>query len=237
MYWKFIAHLEFYAVLGLILVAPVAFFVGAVNDLRIADAFRKTKGFFDQLDEVVRYKFLPNSLKVTGLTATLFLFAIFAYYTDRLGDTVMPKLSPVVGHFGEERLKWSIEQEGDWGSLKFNYRVVTNIHGDRKKWEDKKTELGKGDVRLFRTLVFYFVLLAIAGVVDLSASGKFRRRGVSVLLIGILGTVLCIMVWAERKDKYIENLVADHADVYTKVKKEPPHFPDSYPSALIPKAR
>ncbi|MHC4105277.1 MAG: hypothetical protein ACYSR9_10080, partial [Planctomycetota bacterium] len=123
--------------------------------------------------------------------------------------------SEIVSHFGYEKARWSIEQkDNDWHDVKKLYRTVTGIKKDRKKWEKAKGELGKWDVRLFRTFFILFIILLFAGFIDLIANKAFRNRGIFLVVFAITGLFLSQWLWVERQEKYIVNLMSGLEEAY-----------------------
>jgi hypothetical protein len=235
MSWMFVRHIAFYALLGMILFIPLVFLIAAFRKKDFKGAYVELKNFLEKWAVVAKPGLMKIIFNVAGISTVLVLLGFGAYYLNRIGDTTMPITSAWVSHFNNELVRWSIEHKDDeWSNMKFNYREITEIRGDRLKWEEAKVRMGKIDVRFFRIIFFCFLLLLIAGTRDLFSRTekkpkkevKYINRAIGLLLIAIIGLIISQWLWVERQWRYVDNLLAQYRSEYKhKHDDKEPEFP------------
>ena len=229
MIWAFLFDIGFYVLLGLLTFVPVVLLVAASRRASFPEAREAVKEFLNSWASIAPKDMLDKVFNIAGVSTALFILGFSAYAFNRLGDASMPYTSSLLQHFGNKKVRWSIEHaKDDWRDVKFCFREVTGIRGDRLRWEATKAELGKFDVRFFRTTLYLFVLLLVASVVDLT-NKKYRRRGYALLAVSLVGILMSQFLWVERQANYIENLVSRYESVYLNQHETLPWLPDSYP--------
>ena len=226
--WIFLKHLWFYGILGLVSVIPIVSLIQALLKVRFKIALDRTRQFLNDWAGFAPQNFWKVVGNTVGASGLLFLLALFAYTMNRFGDVTMPVVSRRVGHLDNPVVAWSIDHENEWKRIKYEYREVTGIKGDRHKWEDSKAKLGKFGVRLFRTTIYLCLLMSIAGVVDVVRSTEFRKRGLAVTVVGVVGTVMSLVLWVDRQERYVDNLVSGYRSVYFEQNGSEPSMPESY---------
>lgn len=251
--WIFVRDIGFYALLGLLTFVPLMVIVAAVGRKRYGDAHNALNDFLKKWASIAPDSFLKVVFRVAGTSTVLVLLGFLAYSLNRLGDSAMPHTSSWVGFFGSKKTGWSIELEAKWDSVKYEFRKISDIRTKRQEWEQKKAELGKYDLRFFRTSFFLFLMVFAAGFIDivygglLSKRGKtiknkaspgeieprrgeLRKRGYWLVFIGLLGLILSQWLWVDRQTQYVKNLVAQYMDLYEQRygEGEIPRILDSY---------
>lgn len=240
--WVFVKDIGFYALLGLLTFVPLVAIVASVSKKRYGDAHNTLNDFLKKWGAIAPASFLNVVFKIAGTSTVLVLLGFLAYSLNRLGDSTMPHTSAWVGYFGSKKAGWSIENEGDWDEVKYEFRIITGIRTDRQRWEKKKAELGKYDLRFFRTAFFLFVMIFTAGFIDVvyggvlsrrrkvPKKGELRKRGCWLIFIALLGITLTQWLWVDRQEQYVKNLVAQYRDLYEQKygEEEKPEILESY---------
>lgn len=225
--WMFIVDLVFYAVLGIMTFPLLVLFVKMLSGQKFDDAYASVKGFVTRWAELPGKDFVDKTLKVSGVSAMLFVLAFGAYVANRAGDWALPKTAAWLMYFGEERVRWSAQYPGETDDVVTVLRTITKIEHDRQKWEEAKAGFGRYDVRFFRVLTVYCALLVVAALFNL-----FRKpsRASAATLAGItLALLASHALWAEREEQYWANLMGRYLSTHVQEKgglpTKPVHFP------------
>ena len=197
---------------------PVFLLVAALTRCSASQAQRRTMTFLERWGGLA-----PENLKAwikqaIGSSAGFVLLVALAAVFNWLGDGAMPAISRSFGHFGTAETAWSEEHRSDWVKFREGIRNQwgrehpdEDLTSDKQAWEQWKTNRGKDWVRVPRTLVFFSLLLVIAGIVDITAR-KFRQRGAVLAIVGMIAFVVFSFIWADRKAHYVrEVMVANNA--------------------------
>jgi hypothetical protein len=211
--WMFFEDFAFYSILGLISLVFVTLSVAAYREISLPEALKDSRGFLDKWASLFPQNFLKKLVKIGGVSGTIVILGFLAYGFNRLGDATLPYVSRWVNHLGNKEVAWSLEHPAEWRSIKFNFREIADL-SNRSQWEKEKSKLGKHDVRASRIIIFFFLILTLAGLLDLISSRKYRRRGVVLLFFGMLGLPACLIIWTERQGQYIDNLVSKYESIY-----------------------
>jgi len=228
MNWAFIKDILFYSFLGLISFVPLVIAVASLRNQSFRNARKETLGFLESWAKLASGDWLKTVFKVAGLSGVLVLLGFVAYGFNRLGDVTMPYTSQMVEHFGNRVVQWTIDNERDWDRVKFEFREVSGIRGDRQQWEKVKGELGVHDIRLFRVLFFLFLLISVAGLVDTIGSRNLRRRGLFLFFLGMIGLAASQWLWIDRTKQYVINFVARYESTHLQKAGQKPLLPESY---------
>lgn len=248
MTWQFVSDIAFYTLLGLLLYVPIVSIVAGFMKIPFDEARDDVKEFLLGWASIASNDLADKLFKAAGISTVLVILAISAYSLNRLGDAVMPHTVKMTTYFGGEYVRWSInEEDNEWQNIKFDYKEIAGMGTDRVAWERTKAELGKFDVRFFRTSFLLFALIIVAGSVDLLlivfdvsrkkttlrvfdvSRKKIMLRGVALFIVGFLGAVLSQWMWIEQKENYVKNLVSSYESLYFKKHNVRPTLPDSYP--------
>jgi len=229
MNWIFIQDIVFYAILGIVTFVPLVAIVASLRKVSFKIARKQTFSFLETWANLAPKEWLQAIFTIAGLSGVLFLLSLGAYLFNRLGDETMPYTSKIVGHFGDRVIPWTIKYGEDWDKIRKEFRTVSGIEHDSRKWEEAKVELGVREVRLSRVLFYLFLLLFVAGIADTVGSKKFRSRGLCLLFIGMLGLAASQFLWVKRQKQFVTNLVARYETTYSsKNKGQKPELPTSY---------
>lgn len=191
---------------------PIFLLVAALTRNTVKDAQESTMAFLERWGGIA-----PNSVK-TWVTKTIgstvgfaLLIALTAAF-NKLGDgPLVPHLSGLFQHFGNKYTQWSESHDDDWRNLRDGVRInwAKAHHGEDltqpNAWEEWKNRHGKENVRIPRTLIFFSLILALAGLVDLIGK-TFRQRGALLLTVGLVASISCLYIWADRKNSYVHNV-------------------------------
>ncbi len=192
------------------------------------NAYNRIKTFLAKWADFQHQNFLERLLKASGVTVVLFLLGFIAYIANRIGDAAIPKSAAAFGYFGNDQVRWSIESEREWDEVKRRFRDITRIGPDRLKWEQAKAEMGRYDVRFFRTVAVMSFFVAISAVVALFRKGTRSKASVT-LLTAILVLIASHWLWVEREQQYMENLISRYVSEYMKTHNNVgPERPPSY---------
>lgn len=229
MSWAFILDNAFFAILGLLTFPILVLFVSSVSAWEYEDTRKTVTDFLANWGQLASGKFINSLLNTAGVGSTLLLLGFLAYTANRTGDALVPKTARAFSYFGSEEVRWSAEWKGEWKDLKWAFRDATGIGPSRVKWEKAKGEMGKYDVRLFRTAAVLLLCTAVGAIVGLIRRTRWRRETV-VLGFALLSIVHAHWLWAERKEKFIENVVSRYTDEYMQSHEgSPPDIPENYP--------
>jgi hypothetical protein len=229
MSWMFVVDLVFYAVLGILTFPLLVLIVALLSGRRFDAAYALVKGFLTRWAEIPGKDFVDKTLKVSGVSAMLFLLAFGAYVANRVGDWALPKTAPAFAYVSGDTLRWSTQHKGEWGTVVSDLRTLTKIEHDRQKWEEAKAQFGRYDVRFFRVLTVFCALLLASALVALARKRSVRAAAVagSVAVALMLSHVL----WIEREEQYMDNLLGRYMSEYSQqhagaFPPKPAHFPD-----------
>lgn len=229
MNWMFIVDIGFFAILGLLTFPLIVLIVALLGSHTFEEARKKVRSFLANWGQVASKDFLGKLLNTAGITTTLFLLGFVAYTANRIGDAALPHSSALLAYFGSAEVRWSVQSESEWDEVKRQFRDVTGIGPDRLKWEQAKAEMGKYDVRFFRTMAVMFLFLAIVAVAALGRRA-LRGRSLATLAVALLALVFSHWLWVERQEQYIENVKSRYVSEYMKQhNNQAPPRPASYP--------
>jgi hypothetical protein len=243
MAWDFISDIGFYGFLGLLFSLPLTYLAGAVWRVSQKTATIRLRDNADRWIGAADAGAIGKLLGLAGVSTICLLLGFGAYAANRVGDAAMPITSRVVGHFGDDEVAWSIEQEdGGWRQLRYDFRDLSGIGGDEVEWERAKAAMGRYDVRFFRTAVVLFAIVALAALLDLGRSmfnrqvaegilpwTERRSRGWYLLAAGVVGMVISQFLWGDREGKFVENMLARYDNLYWSAYCELPPLPEGYP--------
>lgn len=241
--WMFLANPIFYILLGMLLFVPVVCLVSACEQEQWSVSRDKVGKFLKEWVAATDTSMLGKAMNLAGVSTIVLLLGLGAYGMNRLGDATIAHASGLFRHFGYEAARWASEQEGaQWDDLRFAYRELSWIGSDEAAWEAAKAEMGRLDIRFFRTLAMLFVLIGIAGLIDVLTAvlsrnnaktepQSFRKRGDLLILVGILGVIYSVFIWAERQDKFVRNVAARYEDAYLESVRGRPEWPETSPFA------
>ena len=235
MIWMLIVDIVFFALLGLLTFPLVVLMVAHLSGATFDNAYNRVKAFLAKWAEVQPQDFLDRVLKASGVTAVLFLLGFGAYVANRVGDAAIPQSAAAFGYFGSDQVRWSVESEKEWDEVRRRFRDVTGIGPDRLKWEQAKAEMGRYDVRFFRTVAAMSFFVAISAVVALFRKGT-RSKAFVTLLTAFLVLVASHWLWVEREQQYMENLISRYVSEYMKthdnvVPERPPSYKGWWPGS------
>ncbi|MCP4256794.1 MAG: hypothetical protein GY774_04605 [Planctomycetes bacterium] len=229
MSWTFILDNAFFAILGLLTFPILVLFVSSVSGWKYEDARKTVTDFLANWGQLASGKFINSLLNVAGVSSTLLLLSFLAYTANRTGDALVPKTGRIFFYFGSEEVRWSAEWKGEWKDVKWDLRDAAGIGSNRVRWEEAKGEMGKYDVRLFRTATVLLLGVAVGAIVGLIRKTRRHREAV-ILGFALLSIILMHWLWVERQEKYIENVVSRYTDEYMQSHEgDPPDKPKNYP--------
>ena len=195
---------------------PVFLLVASLTRTSVTNGQRQTRKFLEQWGGIA-----PANLKVWirttigGSVGFSFLVALTVAF-NWLGDGrhVTPAFSAAFGHFGNPYTEWSVTNVRDWEKFREDIKFKwvekypgQNLVSDEKAWNEWKNRLGKEQVRIPRTLIWFSVLLLIAGLYDITST-TYRRRGTLLLVLGAVSFVVLMQIWADKKNGYVRDVVA-----------------------------
>lgn len=228
MIWMFTVDIAFYAIVGVVSLPILILSIATLGGLKYEDARQRVKDFLVNWGDVASQDLLDRLLRLGGISSLVFLLAFGAYTANRIGDAALPLTSKAFGYFHSEMVEWTIcYSKDEWKPLKQDFREVTGIGSDRLLWEKAKAEMGKYDVRLFRTVAVMCLGLALIASAAVGRK-RYRRRVIYTALVAWVAVVLTQWLWVERQEQYIENLVSRYQCEYLKQHKMPPE-PENYP--------
>jgi hypothetical protein len=228
MKWMFIVDIGFYALLGLLTFPLLVLMLAHVSGMTFSDAYKRLKSFQAEWAEIAPKDLFDRVLKTSGVTAVLVVLGIGPYLANRIGDAVIPHSSAVFKYFGSDVVRWSVESSEEWDNIKWDFRNVTAINADKSKWEEAKGEMGRHDVRFFRTLAVMSMCVGISAVCGLLRGGA-RSKAFIGLVSALLVLVASHWVWVDREQQFIKNLIARYVSEHMKARDNAmPVRPASY---------
>jgi hypothetical protein len=220
--WNFTRDSGFYMLLVFLNFLSITLLVASARAVKLDEARTDTIRFLKQWTSPFDNGAI-KTLAVIGVTTGAALFLVFqAFYLNRLGDATLPIVSGMFNYFGDTRVQWENEERYEWTTTVQAFRRLGSADLDRDAWEKLKANLGKYDVRFFRVMVYLFLIVLIAGLLDLFGRGEFRRRGALLATIGTFGVFTSLFLWTERQGNYVENLVAAYQSTQFKQNKTLP---------------
>jgi len=235
MIWMFTVDIAFYAIVGVVSLPLLILSIATLGGLKYEDARQRVRTFLANWGDVVPQDLLDRLLRLGGISTLVFLLAFTAYTANRIGDAALPHTSAAFGYFRSAKVGWSICSENEWDTLKQDFREVAGIRSDRLMWEKAKAEMGKYDVRLFRTVAVMCLGLALIASAVVGRR-RYRRRVIYTALVAWLAVVLTQWLWVERQEQYIENLVSryqcEHLEKFNRPPDKPEHYPGRWPEMV-----
>ena len=245
MTWALFRDLAFYAVLGLFAFCPIVVFVAAVSGKSFETARGDVTRFLESVGTLAPSNFTATVLHTAGISTILFMLAFCAYAASRVGDAVAPTTARWCSYFGDARVRWSVEHSRDeYRDVKFKLRELSEVRGDRVRWEETKAGLGANDVRLCRTMLVLAGLVCMGGIIGIvrerkrslpwwkrSAAWRKRSSAWRVAVVGLCAVVMSQWLWVERESNYVENLVSRYQSETLKMDGMLPDLPSSYPGS------
>lgn len=199
-----------FPILAVIGAIPLFFLVAAISRSNLDNARAVTLKFLEDWANIAPETIRGAVSKALGFATGFALIVALAYGFDRLGNDTMLYVSKGVGHLNNQLVAWSIDRATDWKQFTDDYQSEWETEHHGESWEDQKTEkMGKWQVRLGRTLFYFSILLILAGLIDIF-SKKFRKRGLVLLIIGVVATTACLNYWVHRKEHYIRVVLSQN---------------------------
>lgn len=196
-----------YPILAVIGAVPLFFLVAAISRSTLDRAKKVTLRFLDDWANVAPAALRGAVSSILGFATGFALLVALAYGFDRLGNDNMKYVSRGVGHLNNKLVAWSVNSEREWKKFRDAYQSEWEKEHLGESWDVQKTEtMGKWKVRVARTLFCFSLLLTLAGLLDLF-SKKFRKRGLGLLMIGILATAACLNFWVNSRERYIREVI------------------------------
>lgn len=227
--WMFIVDIVFYAVVGLLVCPLFVLAVALLGGMTFDRAYEAVKAFLAKWTAIQPQDFLDKVFKTSGVATVVFLLGFGAYLGNRIGDAALPHTAAAFAYFGSKQVRWSIEAQKEWNEVKQRFRDVTGIGPDRIKWEEAKVNLGRYDIRFFRTMTVAFFIVSVSAIVALFRKAS-RRGAVNVLVASVLMLIMSHWLWVEREQQYVENLVSRYIGDYMKAHDgKVPESPATYP--------
>lgn len=200
-------------ILAVIGAMPIFLLVAAMTRSSLRDSQTKTMLFLEQWGGIA-----PSSVKewvraTIGSTVGFALLVALTGTFNSLGDgPLIPYISGKFSHFGAEYTHWSDGHETEWKTFRDGVRINwvkahpdDDLNKDAASFDKWKQDRGKNRVRIPRTLIFFSLILAVAGLVDLTGK-NFRKRGALLLIVGLTFTISFLYIWADRKNSYVHNV-------------------------------
>ena len=205
-----------FPILAVVGAVPLFFLVASAMRMSLQQARETTLEFLNNWAKITPLATRRIISSILGYSTGFALLVALAYGLNGIADNTMPFFSRLVGHFGNRIVIWSVEHEKDWKDFRGKFaekweseKVKENPDAKEtanEMWEEFKTkELDKWQVRFTRTLFFFSLLLVIAGLID-ALSRRYRKRGVALLIVGLVSTTLCLNYWVYRKAHYIDRI-------------------------------
>ena len=231
-YSNSMSSLTLFSLLSVIGAMPLALLVAATQRIKLREAIKKISKFLETwagMAPKAIHAYISTAIGFSG--GFIFLVAL-TYILNSLGNATMPHYSRAAHHFGRPLTMWSVEHEPDWKKFKNAFQNRWQKEHPQQKWDDLKTEtLSKWQVRAARVLFYYSLLLLLAGVVDLGfvliarllkfTWKRFFKRGISVTLIGLAASFVCLLIWVDRKQYYINEVVRVNDALESPVRSSP----------------
>ena len=211
-----------FPILTVIGIMPVFFLVAAVMRRSLKRAKEITLKFLEDWANQAPVSLQGAISSILGFAGGFALLVALTFGFNRIGDATMPFISKQVGHFNSRQVAWSIEHRDNWENIRDAYRLRWEKENPGKKWKDHKIEdLEKWQVKIARILFYYSLLLVMAGGFDIF-SRRYRKRGLVLLVVGIIATSACLLYWVDRKEHYINEVLRSNQHLELPVK-----IPDS----------
>jgi hypothetical protein len=196
-----------FPILTVIGIMPVFFLVAAVMRRSLKRAKEITLKFLEDWANQAPVGLRGAISSILGFAGGFALLVALTFAFNRIGDATMPFISKQVRHFNYSLVASSVEHPKDWKNFRNEYRVEWEKENPGKKWKDHKIEdLEKWHVKIARILFYYSLLLVAAGGFDIF-SRRYRKRGLVLLVVGIIATSACLLCWADRKESYIDEIL------------------------------
>jgi hypothetical protein len=198
--------------LGLIGALPVFFLVASARCQSLRTARQSTMKFLEDWAGLAPEALKEWTRRAIGSSVGFAFLVALAFTFNYLGDHSMPAITRGFGYFGSQQVAWSEEHRPEWEKFKEDLRtrwVLTHPEEDLSQpaaYEKFKNDRGKESVRAPRTLVVFSLLLIPAGLLDLR-SKRFRRRGLTLVVVGCLSFFLFSLVWVNRKAHYVREVI------------------------------
>ena len=196
----------FYSIIAVIGAMPLFFLVAAAMRISVKRAKKISLQFLEDWAQVAPEAIQGAVSSILGFATGFALLVALTFGFDKVGDEIMPHISGVFGYGGSQIVAWSVNSRSDWQRMRDDYRERWEAQNQGRTWEEHKNELEKRQVRGARTLFFFALLLIIAGGLDIF-SARLRKRGLALLLIGVVATSACLIWWVGRKEHYIGEVV------------------------------
>ena len=216
-----------FAGLALIGAMPVFLLVASIKRCSLRQARLNTMTFLEDWGGIAPQR-LANWFKLTfGSSVAFGLLIALAFAFNLVGDGTAPRISSAFGHFNVSYVEWSVSHEFDWKTLMTHLRTNwKKLHPsedieDPTVWAKWKNDRKKYQARGARTLVYFSILMFVAGFIDILGRRQWRR-GVTVTILGALFFLMMIFVWAERKGHYVEAVLAANDSLGELMMPQPP---------------
>jgi len=199
-----------FPILTVIGIMPVFFLVAAVMRRSLKRAKEITLKFLDDWANQAPLSLRGVISSILGFAGGFALLVALTFGFNRIGDATMPFISKQVGHFNYSLVAWSVEHRSDWEDFRNSYKVEWKKENREKKWKDHKiADMEKWQVKIARILFYYSLLLVVAGGFDIF-SKRYRKRGLVLLVVGIIATSAFLLYWVERKEHYINDVITSN---------------------------
>ncbi len=218
-----------YPLLAVIGALPLILLVAALAGLetraaanRIIEALGSFGGMAPQTPEHGRRRTL-------GVALGLFLGAVLSVLLSYAADQLMPKLRFIL-HSDNEKTVWALnDPNGDWKAYRTRYKssFLSHTGGTEADWQTQKHSLGRGSVRVARTLFGFSLLLGLAGAVDVIR--RRYRRGFPVLIAALTVSLILYSTWYDREGNYVTEMISASGRLPESLR---PQLPASAPDAL-----
>lgn len=208
---------------------PVFLLVASLTRTSVTDGQRQTMKFLEHWGGIA-----PKRLRAwvrtaiggsVGFSLLVALTLAFSWLGDQPRTT--PAISAVFGHFGNPYTEWSVTHNQEWVDFRDAIKEAwgkqfrnENLMNNPEAWEQWKNARGKDSVRIPRTLIWFSVLLVMAGLYDLT-SPIYRRRGALLIALGTVSFVMLMLIWAGKKNHYVHEVVAANTELGIYKIKEP----------------
>lgn len=216
-----------FASLALIGAMPVFLLVASIKRCSLKQAHSNTMTFLEDWGGISPQG-LTNWINLTfGSSVAFGLLIALAYVFNLVGDGTAPRISSAFSHFNVSYVEWSVSHESDWKKimkhLRTNWKTLRPSEDieDPAVWAKWKNDRKKYEARGARTLVYFSLLMFIAGLIDILGRRKWRR-GVTVTILGALFFIMMIFVWADRKGHYVEAVLAANESLGELMMPHPP---------------
>lgn len=206
-----------FTILALIGAMPIILIVAAVKASTVNEARSETLTFLHDWGGIAPDGLVQWCKTTFGSSVAFFLLIALAFFFNLIGDGTAPRISAQFSHFEFSSTKWSVENAHDWSKLKTHLRenwiqkYPDQDLENMDNWNAWKNEHKKYQLRGVRTLIYFALLLAAAGIIDIIRR-KYWRRGIIITLAGILFFISTTFIWSERTNHYIGSIIsANHS--------------------------